>query len=53
MNEKRTTEGKKPLYINSKPIEVVVGEGQFEMFFDDDGVLESIGERERPCNCGL
>jgi 3'-phosphoadenosine 5'-phosphosulfate sulfotransferase (PAPS reductase)/FAD synthetase len=52
VNEKRQSQNKKPLYISSKPIEVIVGDGQFEMFFDDDGI-GSIGERERPCNCGL
>lgn len=53
VNEKRIKDNKKPLYISSKPIEVIVGEGQIEMFFDDDGELDHIGERERPCNCGL
>lgn len=53
VNEKRVADNKKPLYISSKPIEVIVGEGQIEMFFDDDGLLDHIGERERPCNCGL
>jgi 3'-phosphoadenosine 5'-phosphosulfate sulfotransferase (PAPS reductase)/FAD synthetase len=53
VNEQRLAKGKAPLYISAKPIEVVVGEGQVEMFFDDDGELDHFGERERPCNCGL